>query len=174
MAFFRIRYFIPFLLCVLLVTVVTCKKDDDSSGDVAIGNCDGLVTDTAGTNEQAYVVMANAFTPNGDGTNDGYSPICNNIASYDFKIYDAGNQVVFATTTFGQAWAPAAQYTANQTFYYRVQAVTKENHRIGVCGDVRLLTCLPPDSLAYIYFADQCAPDGHFSLPTADRLSACP
>ncbi len=159
----------------IILTNLGCgKSEHNDPKPVDVKNCDNLITDTTGTGDKALLVMPNAFTPNGDGNNDVYRPITKDIATINFSIYDINNNVVYNTTTLREGWTPApAAANTSATYYYRIQATTAGNHQIGTCGSVHLITCLPKDSLRYLYFGDQLSPDYTFSLPTAENLPSC-
>ncbi len=50
------------------------------------------------------VWVPNAFTPNGDGTNDFFLPVTVFVEDYDFRIYNRWGQEVFFSDTPGEAW----------------------------------------------------------------------
>jgi gliding motility-associated-like protein len=159
------------ILCVLAVLLTaSCRKKNDGVRPV---NCDGLVTDTAGTGDNGRVYMPNAFTPNGDGKNDIGRPLTTNIASIDFTIYDENNNVVFATTTLGQGWNTTIAAGSYAKYYFRIQAITASNNKIGMCGELYKLSCYPPSMSNSFYFEDQLTPFG-FTGVTSETLGNCP
>jgi len=165
---------LPFLFIATISIFGTCSKSTDDI--LARINCQGLVTDTLGTGDNGRVYMPNAFSPNGDGVNDVCKPILQNIASIEFTIYDEGNNVVFTTTLLTQGWN--ASFTANTStkYYYKIQATTTGNHKIGLCGEVYRLTCFPAAiPRSSFYFQDQLTPFG-FTGPTIEGslLLTCP
>jgi gliding motility-associated-like protein len=160
------------VLCVLAVLVTSsCRKKNDGVRPI---NCDGLVTDTAGTGDNGQVFMPNAFTPNGDGLNDIARPFVFNVASIQFTIYDENNNVVFTTTTIGQGWNTTVATGAYAKHYFRIQAITTANHKIGLCGDLYKLSCFPRSiPKSNFYFEDQLTPFG-FTGVTGETLGNCP
>lgn len=50
--------------------------------------------------------MPNAFTPNGDGTNDEFIPVVSgdNPKNYEFVVYNRWGEVMFKTKTKGEGW----------------------------------------------------------------------
>jgi hypothetical protein len=136
-------------------------------------NCVGLVTDTLGSNDSGRIYIPNAFTPDGDGLNDDITPFTQNIDSIHFTVYDENNTVLFTTNILGVGWPAPASPLAVKRYYYKIQAVTKNNKKIGVCGDVYALTCYtinPPKS--FFYFEDMLTVNG-FTGTTMEALTTC-
>jgi len=54
------------------------------------------------------IKLPNAFTPNGDGTNDAFGPVsidnCDLFRVVEFKIYSRWGEKVFSTKTDGEKW----------------------------------------------------------------------
>jgi gliding motility-associated-like protein len=162
---------VSILLVLAVLLTVSCSKKNEGVRPV---NCDGLVTDTAGTGDNGRVFMPNAFTPNGDGRNDIGRPHTTNIASIDFTIYDENNNVVFATTTLGQGWNTTIAAGSYAKHYFRIQAITTSNHKIGMCGELYKLSCYPGSiPKGNFYFEDQLTPFG-FTGVTGETLGNCP
>lgn len=146
-----------------------CEKDIDQ-----YPHCIGLVTDTTGTGDNARIYIPNAFTPNGDGKNDGIRPLTSNIASISFTLYDDRFNTVFSTTTIGQGWNAAVYSPTFIKYYYKIQATTNSNHQIGMCGEILQISCYPHGRPASsFYFEDQLTPFG-FTGVTSETLSTCP
>ena len=158
---------ISLFLTILLLS--NCKKSNDTIVPI---NCDGLLTDTLGTNDNARIYMPNAFTPNGDGLNDIIRAIGQNITSFSFTIYDANNNVVFSTTQPLMGWSTTSPANSYTKYYYKIQAVTNAGHNIGTCGDLYRVACRPNNGTV-LYFEDQLTATG-FTGTTMDILSICP
>ena len=56
------------------------------------------------SNCKGTVFVPNAFTPNGDGLNDGFIPQYKNVQSANLTIYDRRGQLLFETTNMQQPW----------------------------------------------------------------------
>lgn len=165
------KLFFPVILFLTVVFFTSCSKAGEPIVHI---NCDGLVTDTLGTGDSGRIYIPNAVTPNGDGLNEVYRPFTQNIDSIQFTIYDEDNTVVFTSNLMGDAWIPPAPSLPIKRYYYKIQATTNNNKKIGVCGDVYLLTCYtinPPQS--FYRFEDMLTPGG-FTGPTAETLTTCP
>jgi gliding motility-associated-like protein len=136
--------------------------------------CNDLVTDTAGTNDNGKLFMPNAFTPNGDGLNDLARPLIQNIASLNFTVFDENGNIVFSSSVTGQGWATTNSPNAAVRYYYKVQAITAANHKIGICGEIYKLACYPASiPRSSFYFEDQLTPLG-FTGVTNETLGNCP
>lgn len=55
--------------------------------------------------EQVYVWAPNAFTPNGDGTNDTYSVTTRLITDFNITIYDRWGKLLYESDNMGFAWS---------------------------------------------------------------------
>jgi hypothetical protein len=161
-------------LIVTLLLLLACQKPIPPNNDVTHINCDGLITDTLGTNDNGRIYMPNAFTPNSDGLNDISRPYTQNVSAIAFTIYDENNNVVFTTTVLGQGWSTSSSPNTWVKYYYKIQVTTVSGHKIGICGLLYKLSCfpgsLPKNSL---YFEDQLT-SGGFTGTTNETLSNCP
>jgi len=72
------------------VVVNNCTKSDS----IQITSCTALT----------YFYLPTAFTPNGDGLNDTFRPISNEIVDFHLIIYNRWGQMVFETSDFGKGW----------------------------------------------------------------------
>jgi len=166
-----ILFSMKLLFYFLLVAIIFLPGCDKSNDVINPDNCNGLITDTLGTNDNAKINMPNAFSPNGDGLNDMIIPNCLNVTSIDFTIYDQRNTVVFSTSQLNQGWGATLTSSNSSTkYYYKIQAITSANHKIGMCGDLYKLTCRPNNTT--LYFPDQLTQNG-FTNPTSETLPIC-
>jgi hypothetical protein len=157
-----ILLFTPFLFA-------GCKKNNDKK---PLTHCDNLINEIIPASDPGRVVVANAFTPNFDGINDEFMPIAYSISSIQVSVYNKNGLLVFETTQPDHPWAPTLS-NKNEIFYFRVEAVTNNNTKIGLCGEVNALICIPKDKTkADFYFQDQATPFG-FTGVTAENLSDC-
>lgn len=165
---------VSILLIAIVLIFQNCSKSGSTINLITHINCDGLITDTLGTNDNAKIYMPNAFTPNADGKNEIIRPITYNVASISFTIYDENNNIVFTTTTLMQGWQPATGNNTAIKYYYKIQTTTNAGHKIGKCGELYRLTCRPASlPLNSLYFEDMLTING-FTGTTAEALSTCP
>ncbi|MBK9194101.1 MAG: gliding motility-associated C-terminal domain-containing protein [Flavobacteriales bacterium] len=73
--------------------------------DTAYG-CESTFCDQAIVDDDLDVFVPNAFTPDGDGTNDLFLPMLVGAVPEDFtlSIFDRWGSVVFSSTILGEAW----------------------------------------------------------------------
>jgi hypothetical protein len=158
----------------LLITMFFLTNCNKSNTTVNHINCDGLITDTLGTNDNAKIYMPNAFTPNSNGLNDISRPYAQNVTAIAFTIYDGDNNVMFTTTTLGQGWGTTVSPNTWSTYYYKIQATTASGNHIGKCGELYKLGCFPNSiPKSSLYFEDQLTAGG-FTGPTSESMGTCP
>ena len=156
-------------LLALLITVVSC---DRSSDDGFTLHCDNLVNEPRDASDNAQIFIPKAFTPNGDGLNDGFRPVVFNVSSVSVKIYDEDGQLVFETQQINGVWSPGILPSQFELFYYRVEGFTMQNKKFGYCGSVYALNCLPRNINVMWTYEDQITPNG-FTGITAETLTQC-
>jgi CHU_C Type IX secretion signal domain len=149
--------------------VFSCRNNNKSDSiAIPITNCYGLVNDTLGTNDNGRIYMPSAVTSNGDGKNDIIRPTTRNITSLTFTLYNSNNTVLFTSTQIGQGWTAHTLTTGTySTYFYKIQAVTNSNRKIGICGDLNNVTCYPSNiPRNKIFFEDQLRIDGFTGITT--------
>jgi gliding motility-associated-like protein len=93
--------------------------------NVTITNVFGCsLTDSALVNSfcRPTFFLPNAFTPNGDGVNDVWLPVGNNIGFYEMYVFDRWGGVVFHSTDPNTGWDGKlnGQDAPNDAYAYRV------------------------------------------------------
>jgi hypothetical protein len=163
----------PFITIFILCTVLFLSSCTKSSERPAPVNCNALITDTTGTGDTAKLFVPTAFSPNGDFLNEIFRPIGFFISAIDVKVYDENNNIVFSTQTLGEGWHPTVSSNIYRKYYYRVQAATNSNHKIGSCGNLYIVNCLPADANMFSFnFEDQLTQNG-FTSPTLETPGDC-
>ncbi|NQX90879.1 MAG: gliding motility-associated C-terminal domain-containing protein, partial [Flavobacteriales bacterium] len=90
--------------------------------------------------EEMLVHIPNAFTPDGDGVNEVFFPVINDIdlESYQFEIYNRWGEAIFVSNTKGEGWLGnvnnGGHYAQNGVYTYKL--TLKEEKR----NDVRTFT----------------------------------
>jgi gliding motility-associated-like protein len=158
-----------FFLFTIILLFDACSKDQGAVQDFY---CDGLITDTAGTNDPARIYMPSAFTPNNDGLNDLIRPITINTAAIVFTIFDESGNVVFNSLQSGPGWNSSVAANSFIKYYYKIQVTTSAGHKIGECGTLYKMSCKPVNSPP-LTFEDQLTSLG-FTGPTSEVFQTCP
>lgn len=157
---------ILYLSAAIIISAQSCKKEKQ----VHI-HCDDLINDVLPAGDPGRVFVWTAFTPNGDGVNDLFKPYVSQISSINVRVYDKNSNLVFQTNQIGTGWNPNPPLSNNETYYFRVEAVTLTNSKIGLCGEVHAIFCNPRNG-SIDKFEDQLTPFG-FTGVTAESLSNC-
>jgi gliding motility-associated-like protein len=111
---------------------------------VKIGSCEE--TDTTIISEidceACLPIIPTAFTPNGDGRNDGFKPLlpiyCN-MKDYNFRVYNRWGQEVFHSTKHTEYWNGTYNggYAEAGTYMFRLEYTTDTKKQFK--GDVMLI-----------------------------------
>ncbi len=91
---------------------------------------------------QTVLDVPNAFSPNGDGTNDVLSLLTNDIQRLDFfRIYNRWGELIFESNDLSQGWDGSYKGTQQETggYLYAVQAIGAEGETVQRQGVVLLV-----------------------------------
>ena len=124
--------------------VFTVTSPGTYSVDITIGSCT--------TNHRLLVIeddcppvirMPNAFTPNGDGTNETFIPIeLDNIREMQTNIYNRWGDLVFETSNLMIEWdgnLPNAEPAPPSTYYWQISYVDLSGRRGNLKGTVTIV-----------------------------------
>ncbi len=131
---------------------ILCKKENFKQ--VKSITCDNLINDAFAAGDDYYIKIPTAFTPNGDGLNDRLAVFIKNISSAKLSIYDSRANLVFETADLTVQWDPATESVMGKTYYYRIEATSSNNKKLGLCGEIHPLKCVPKNNPSY-YFQSQ-------------------
>ncbi|MCW3121491.1 MAG: gliding motility-associated C-terminal protein [Flavipsychrobacter sp.] len=110
---------------------------------VLINGC--FSSDTVTITDACYMDMPNAFTPDGDGTNDYFFPrqyLMKGLAGFKMDIYNRWGQVVYKTNSLtGTGWDGKFNNVLQPqgVFVYRVEVSFKDGHTEHHTGNLTLL-----------------------------------
>lgn len=158
------------LLVIITLCVFSCAKKDKFECSVQ--------NQTAPADDSSVLFMPTAFSPNGDGLNDGFLVMAKNVDSLHFEIYDLENNLIFQTDTLWKPWSPTLNISEGiQLFHYKLTAVSHQGYSYDRCGDFYAYRCLPKDfDASVLIFADQydpTAPEGYIKSASLENLTAC-
>lgn len=105
--------------------------------------CEEIIEEFTLSPEQKLYEMPNAFTPDQDGFNDVFRPVwgCDNITSFDIKIFNRWGQKVYESSDHLEGWDGniSGSPAASDVFMYTMSFQVANNDRIEVASDVTLL-----------------------------------
>ncbi len=104
--------------------------------------------------EQAIITLPNVFTPNADGTNDGFSANLSGVKDISVEIYDRWGARVFEGAQSGLAGSPqvvelwngedkGGKVAADGVYYYVVTAIGYDGLSYPFSGFVQLMKAKP-------------------------------
>ena len=102
-----------------------------------------LVTDTVFVKAvDANIFVPSAFTPNTDGKNDKFAPVCYSIARLNFfSVFNRWGELLFTTNTIGKGWDGTSKGTAADagTYVWMLEAVGMDGQVFRQKGTVVLI-----------------------------------
>gem|GEM_PF-481645 len=102
-----------------------------------------LVTDTVFVKAvDANIFVPSAFTPNTDGKNDKFAPVCYSIARLNFfSVFNRWGEVLFTTNTIGKGWDGTNKGAASDagTYVWMLEAVGLDGQVFRQKGTVVLI-----------------------------------
>ncbi|MCC6411331.1 MAG: gliding motility-associated C-terminal domain-containing protein [Saprospiraceae bacterium] len=119
----------------------------DSVGAYSVTVTNGCESQTATFEvvlpEETERMIPNAFTPDGDGTNDVFLPLydCPAVSGYEFRIYNRWGREVFKTTVPTAGWDGKVEGEpgTSDVYVYVVSYRTFDNVAVNRHGDVTLV-----------------------------------
>ncbi len=88
------------------------------------------------------IYVPTGFTPNGDGTNDKFTPVPVGIKDYNyFRVFNRWGQVIFSTTRQHEGWdgKRGGKDQPGGIYVWMIEGVTKDNRVISKKGTVLLV-----------------------------------
>ena len=161
-------------LLFLIFPFILCKKGTNTKSVKAI-TCDGLANDILTGSDDCYIKLPTAFTPNGDGLNDRFAIFFKNIKTSKLTVYDSHSDLIFQTEDLSQQWDPFSESVTGKTYYFRIEAISTTNKRIGLCGEVYPLKCIPENiNTNKYYFQSQWTGSSFNSTAPSSEYIFCP
>lgn len=104
--------------------------------------CKGDATVTLRLYQGPDIYVANAFTPNGDGRNDTFTPFPVGIKKLNyFRVFNRWGRLLFSTSTLSEGWN--GQFLGEKqeagVYVWMVQGITKDDKIINKKGTVTLI-----------------------------------
>jgi gliding motility-associated-like protein len=123
------------LFLVTILALFACKKRSSETNSifaVADQYVDSLCVPNEGPEYIAYsLFVPNSFTPNGDGLNDIFQPKGKGISSYNLRIFNNSNVLIYQSVDIFKGWNATASGTTSKVSagIYKFTITTKETCR---------------------------------------------
>lgn len=103
--------------------------------------CENMVTKKVIIANEANFYVPNAFTPNGDGQNDMFLAISNNVSKFEMLIFNRNGSLVFQSSDIKKGWDGTfkGQLADNNVYVYKISYVGKDNKSHNLTGSVTLI-----------------------------------
>ncbi len=94
--------------------------------------------------QESYVLMPNAFTPNNDQINDVFKPLAIFISEedYSFDIYNRWGEIIFSTDDISEGWTgknKREQVSPEGVYFYMLQYKDFYDEIHDMSGEVTLI-----------------------------------
>ena len=125
-------------------TSYTFKQDGMYSVAMVVKNkwgCMDTVVKVILVNEAESFYVPNAFTPNGDGLNEIFSPKARAIKSYSIIIFDRWGQKIFESNDFSNEWDGTfkGKECKEDVYVWKINYINSKNKLIELTGHVSLI-----------------------------------
>lgn len=104
--------------------------------------CSSAATTTVQVEIEASIYIPNTFTPNNDGLNDVFKPLCTNIIDLSMDIFDRWGLLIFHTNEAEQGWDGTYKGTKCQedVYVYKLQYTDIPKHKThNLAGQVNIV-----------------------------------
>ncbi|MBA2611876.1 MAG: PKD domain-containing protein [Bacteroidetes bacterium] len=91
--------------------------------------------------DEMGVFIPNAFSPNGDGSNDVFLAVSNSVTKFEMLIFNRGGSLIFQSNDIRKGWDGnvKGEIAENNVYVYKVSYVGKDNKSHSLTGSVTLV-----------------------------------
>ncbi|MDX2172421.1 MAG: PKD domain-containing protein [Bacteroidota bacterium] len=103
--------------------------------------CENSTSKKVLISDEGGLFLPNAFTPNGDGQNDVFMAVANNIGKFEMLIFNRGGSLVFQSNDIKKGWDGTfkGQLAENNVYVYKVYYTGKDGKGHNLTGSVTLV-----------------------------------
>lgn len=87
------------------------------------------------------IYIPNAFTPNGDGLNDGFGIAGEGIAEFNMNVFNKWGELIFETNNIQEQWdgTYGGEFVQDGSYVYKVKLRTADKKSLVKSGTVTVL-----------------------------------
>ena len=103
--------------------------------------CKSSISKKVIVGDEMGLFLPNAFTPNGDGSNDVFLAVANNIVKFEMLIFNRGGSLVFQSNDIRKGWDGnvKGEPAENNVYVYKVNYYSKDNKSHSLTGSITLI-----------------------------------
>jgi gliding motility-associated-like protein len=108
---------------------------------MSINGCKSSVTKKIVIEDENLIYVPNAFTPNGDGSNDVFMAVSRSQIKFEMQIFNRGGQLIFQSSDINKGWDGTfkGQLAENNVYVYKITYITKNSKAKTITGSVTLV-----------------------------------
>lgn len=125
---------------------VTHNYQDSGRYDVTLTvtsdkGCTSTVLKRVLIENENLIYIPNAFTPNGDGSNDVFTAVSRSPIKFEMQIFNRGGQLIYQTSDINKGWDGTfkGQLAENNVYVYKINYIDSKSKSKSITGSVTLV-----------------------------------
>lgn len=107
----------------------------------SVNGCTATVTKKVVVEDENLIYVPNAFTPNGDGSNDIFMAVSRSQIKFEMQIFNRGGELLFHSSDINKGWDGTfkGQLAENNVYVYKITYINKNSKSKTFTGSVTLV-----------------------------------